>query len=60
MVWLPGLERLGRGVDAEIVVFTCRMARFKPGKAFVVGGCLLGFFSGCSEFGGTLDCIGAL
>ena len=60
VVWLPGLERLGRGVNAEAVVFTCCMARFKPGEALVVGGCLLGLFSGCSGFGGPLDCIGVL
>ena len=31
MVWLPGLGRLGQGVDAEVVFFTCCMIHFKPG-----------------------------
>ena len=58
MVWLPGLERLGEGVDDGVVVLTCCMARFMPVEAFVVGGFLLGLLSGCSGFGGPLDCIG--
>jgi hypothetical protein len=60
VVWLPGLGRLGRGVDAEAAVFTGCMAHLKPGEAFVVGGCLLGLFSGCSWSGKPLDCIGVL
>jgi len=58
VVWLPGLERLGGGVDVEVVTFTCCMVRFMPGKVFVGGECLLRLLSGCSGFGGPLDCIG--
>ena len=32
VVWLPGLERFGGGVDDGVVVFTCCMVRFMPGK----------------------------
>ena len=31
MVWLLGLERLGGGVDVEVVVFTCCMVFFCAG-----------------------------
>ena len=47
-------------MDAEVVIFTCCMARFRPGEAVVVGGWLLGLLSGCSGFGGPLACIGVL
>ena len=60
LVWLPGLERLGDGVGDGVVVFTCCMVRFMPGEAIVVGGCLLGLFSGRAGFGGPLDCNGVL
>ena len=60
MVWLSGLERLRKGVDAEVVVFTYCMVRFMPGEALAVGGCLLELLSGCSGFGGPLYCIGVL
>ena len=60
VVWLSGLERLGRDVNAEVAVLTCCMARFKPGDVFVAGGCLLGLFLGCSGFGGPMDCIGVM
>ncbi len=58
MVRLPGLDRLGGGVDVKVVVLTCCIVRLMPGKAFVVGGCILGLLSECSGFGGPLDCIG--
>ena len=60
MVWLPGLERLGEGVDEGVVVFICCMVRFMPREAFIVRERLLGLLSGCSWFGGQLDCIGVL
>ena len=58
MIWVPGMERLGRGEDVVVVALTCCIARFMPGEAFAVGGCLLGLLSGCSWFGVSLDCIG--
>ena len=36
VVWLPGLGRLGKGMDAEVVSFTCCMARFKAGSGHLL------------------------
>ena len=58
MVWFLGLEHLRRGVDVVFVVLTCCVVRLMPEETFVVGGCLLGLLSGCSGFGGPLDCVG--
>ena len=58
MVWFPGLERLRGGVDVMFVFLACCVVPLIPEEAFDVGGCLLGLLSGCSGFGGPLDCIG--
>ncbi len=41
-----------------VVVLACCIVRIMPEGAFVVGGCFWGFSSGCSGFGGPLDCLG--
>ena len=55
---VTGFGAFEKGEGVEFIVFTCCMVRFMPGEAFVVGGCLLGLLSGCSRFGGSLNCIG--